>query len=470
MDNVLELLEKTGIEAKKMASTHGGEYHSACPGCGGENRFHVWPEQNEGNGSFWCRNCKAAGDSISFVMTFEGLSFPAACARLGRELETAPRSGVVRIPSKKNPRGRSYKAPAPRPDPGVLWRKKAEDLVSWSHDCLMKAPDRLSWLEDRGILADTVEKYRLGWNPGKDGKDLFRPRESWGLATELKEGRKKKLWLPIGLVIPMIDRGRVRRIRIRRPEGDPRYYVLPGSQMGLMITRRDARAYMVVEAELDAMLVDQCAGDWLGVVGLGSASAKPDAELFGILRKARVVLVSTDRDKAGENAVKWWADHIKHSKRWPVGAGKDPGEAYQAGRDIRIWAVAGLPIGWIFGRSFVDSKKREAQDPILEPSEDPGTGSDDESSPDPPAFVRDARESSSPKRPASVEELVGLLKQYPVEIRITNRRTQIRDNKKWAARNPEASKRISELVFFDEDVGKFLAGHDDIAITGRNIE
>ena len=120
MDNVLDLLEKAGISPKKMASTHGGEYHSECPGCGGENRFHVWPEQNAGAGSFWCRSCKAAGDSISFVMAFEGLSFPEACSKLGRELDTAPQGGVVRIPRKRKARLRSYKAPAERPDPGGL--------------------------------------------------------------------------------------------------------------------------------------------------------------------------------------------------------------------------------------------------------------------------------------------------------------------------------------------------------------
>jgi len=276
MDNVLDLLEKAGITPKKMASTHGGEYHSECPGCGGKNRFHVWPEQNSGAGSFWCRSCKAAGDSISFVMSFEGLSFPEACARLGRELnDSAPQGGVVRIPRKRKPRVREYSPPADRPDPGGLWREKAEDLVAWAHDCLMKDPEHMSWLEGRGIQAETVEKYRLGWNPGKAGKDLFRPRESWGLQIEMKEGRKKKLWIPRGLVIPMIDQGRVSRIRIRRPEGEPRFYVLPGSQMGILITRKNARYYMVVEAELDALLVAQFAGDQLGVVGLGSASRRP---------------------------------------------------------------------------------------------------------------------------------------------------------------------------------------------------
>jgi len=195
---------------------------------------------------------------------------------------------------------------------------------------------------------------------------------------------------------------------------------------------------MVVEAELDALLVDQFAGDHLGVIGLGSATAKPDAGIFKILKKASVVLLSIDRDPAGEKAIKWWMDHMGRVEHWPVTAGKDPGEAYQSGKDIRLWALAGLRID---GRSSLDNKKTEAEDPIPEPAEKAGTGIGDE---------------SSPERPASVEEFVELLKKHPVEIRITNRRTQIQEDKTWAGGNPEASKRISELVFFDDDVGSLF--------------
>jgi len=45
---ILDLLEQDGIEPKKVASTHGGEYSSSCPLCGGEDRFRYWPEQGDG--------------------------------------------------------------------------------------------------------------------------------------------------------------------------------------------------------------------------------------------------------------------------------------------------------------------------------------------------------------------------------------------------------------------------------------
>ena len=58
MNTVLDLLQAKGITAKKVSGHKSGEYHSPCP-CDpkSRDRFHVWPEQNEGNVSWWCRSC-----------------------------------------------------------------------------------------------------------------------------------------------------------------------------------------------------------------------------------------------------------------------------------------------------------------------------------------------------------------------------------------------------------------------------
>ena len=42
---LLELAQNLGLDLKKTSHTKGGEYHSACPGCGeGVDRFVIWPE------------------------------------------------------------------------------------------------------------------------------------------------------------------------------------------------------------------------------------------------------------------------------------------------------------------------------------------------------------------------------------------------------------------------------------------
>ena len=98
---------------------------------------------------------------------------------------------------------------------------------------------------------------------------------------------------------------------------------------------------MVVESELDAILLMQEAGELVGVIALGTASAKPDGQLHERLMKAKTVLCSLDADAAGMKAVSFWRRYPGF-KRWPVVIGKDPTEQQKAGIPIRAWLNAGL--------------------------------------------------------------------------------------------------------------------------------
>ena len=77
--NTLDLAMKN-VVLKKASGTNGGEWQGPCPACGGDDRFHVWPEQNEGKGAYWCRGCGKTGDNIQYLRDFCGLSFRDACA------------------------------------------------------------------------------------------------------------------------------------------------------------------------------------------------------------------------------------------------------------------------------------------------------------------------------------------------------------------------------------------------------
>jgi phage/plasmid primase-like uncharacterized protein len=55
MTDMVQLAEGAGVALKKVASTNGGEWAGPCPGCGGSDRFRVWPVDRGGRGSFWCR-------------------------------------------------------------------------------------------------------------------------------------------------------------------------------------------------------------------------------------------------------------------------------------------------------------------------------------------------------------------------------------------------------------------------------
>lgn len=351
--NILELLRKHGIEAKKASGSKGGEYASACPGCGGTDRFRTWPEQFEGQGGYWCRQCGKKGDAIQFLRDFDGLSFRQACERLGRQL---PDSNDLKAgaPRKAAPEW----TPREPSSPGSVWQEHAQKLITWAYEQLMENKEQLVWLAARGITESAAGRFGLGWV----SEGLYRRREAWGLPGQKNEktGKAGPLWIPRGLIIPWFDRFGPVRIRIRRPdpvEFGPRYYMLPGSSSVTMLLRPDQPVYhprsgvrmpenyAVVESELDAVMLNCQAADLCGAVALGSNSAHPDVAAAKVLTGATVILNSLDFDRAGGTESEWWRRHYPQSWRWPVPKGKDPGEAFKLGVNIREWIAAGFPEG-----------------------------------------------------------------------------------------------------------------------------
>jgi hypothetical protein len=352
--NILDLVRRLGLEPRKQATTKGGEYACACPGCGGEDRsgrhsdrFRIWPDQNEGQGGYWCRRCLKGGDAIQFLRDFEGLSFRQACERIGRP---APDSKDLRMRPRKSP-GADW-SPREPGDPEARWREHARKLAKYAWEQLLGNDEELRRLEARGIGVDAVRSFSLGWL----GKDVFRARESWGLSKVMSEktGKARPLWFPKGVVIPWFQAFDIVKLRIRRPKPvkfGPAYYMVSGSASVTTLIRPKRAGcvpreiYVVVESELDAYMIASQTGGVCGAVALGSNSAHPDAEAAKILRSAAVILNALDYDEAGASQTQWWVEHVPQSKRWPVPVGKDPGEAYQQGVDIREWVIAGLPAG-----------------------------------------------------------------------------------------------------------------------------
>jgi hypothetical protein len=316
-------------------------------------------------GAYWCRpgigQCGRHGDAIQFVMDYDHVTFKEALGKLGVKLDQVDRH---RYPKERRPAadGTAPWNPAERPEPKGDWKSEAQKFMIWAWEQIFEAPEALAYLAGRGIREETVLEYKLGWNPGKppkrpDGKTwgLFRKREEWGLlpVRDEKTGKAKSLWLPIGWVIPYIAGGDVVRLRIRQPqeaEFGPRYYMVEGSSSANMVIKSasstDHDVYVIVEAELDAILIAQEASDLVGVMALGSSSTRPDKRATAKLNKAAHILNALDADGAGEKeSGKWWRENYPDAERWPVPEGKDPGEAYQRGVDIREWIRAGLPEG-----------------------------------------------------------------------------------------------------------------------------
>jgi hypothetical protein len=244
-----------------------------------------------------------------------------------------------------------------------------------------------------------------------------------------------------------------------------------------------ARSAVIVESELDAVMLAGIASDLAAVVALGSCTAKPGRELQAALADCAVVLVALDADRAGAEAMRWWRDALPRSKRWPVPIGKDPGEAFAAGVDIRQWIEAGLPRGFVLGpspRGLVTGRaaecgvkaeggrlKAEADDGKAATTEGGSAHTADEQA----VTVQGGQTGAAAPTISALEELAGLLRRHPVEIRVApdGSRVHIRENQNWKAKNWDTAKRISHLVFQDCEVLEYLLHHGAEIINGGNI-
>jgi DNA primase len=320
---LIDLAAEIGLCPKRTSSTHGGEFHSACPRCGGTDRFIIWPNLDR----YWCRQCKVAGDAISFCREFMNMSFRDAKTRVnGMEVPPLDHEKVETENLSKS------------------WNGKAEEFVDGCHQRLVIDQNMANLIGERGLSSDTICRYKLGWNPVTS----YVRRQEWGLDRKVEQGVEKKLWIPAGIVIPTFDRQSLKKIKIRRHEwyeGDRygKYYILPGS-IDLMPIYGDQSndVVVVVEAELDAMLVAQEAESLGCCMALGGAQKRPSAADHQWLLQKKTILLALDFDEAGKKEYPYWHAAFPNLCLWPVPVGKSPAEAWRLGINLKSWIGAGL--------------------------------------------------------------------------------------------------------------------------------
>lgn len=332
--DLIELVRQDGFNLKRVATTHGGEYAGPCPWCGGSDRFRVWPREKD-SGSYWCRGCGKHGDAINYLRERRGMSFKEALLTLGIDRPFTFTASLKRQENHPPPF-----TPRQTTPPASTWQARAAKLVEDAQPRLLNDLAAMNFLYLRGLKNPTIEASKLGWL----ARDTYEDREAWGLDPVTGEdGSLKKLWLPAGLVIPLVVDDVVVRLRIRRPHGDPRYFIVTGSDMRPMVFNSEAKRVVIVESELDAILIAQEGLDLAAVVAMGNAQARPTAEVDGLLKNAERILAALDADTAGaKEAFGFWTTTYKNVRRWPVPLGKDPSEAFKKGVNLRLWIAAGL--------------------------------------------------------------------------------------------------------------------------------
>jgi DNA primase len=139
--NLVELAEKVGLAPRWAASTQNGEYHSACPACGGNDRFIIQPNRVARNGTlgcFLCRQCKTSGNSVKFCMQF-------------LKMQKAEAASIVQLPSNETPKSTlACNVAKTIATPPSLWMQWAKAFCDESHSYLMQIPATQELIKARG--------------------------------------------------------------------------------------------------------------------------------------------------------------------------------------------------------------------------------------------------------------------------------------------------------------------------------
>lgn len=329
--NILELIG----QYTQLKHVSADEYAGPCVFCAdGQDRFRVWEGTRGNRAQYWCRHCQAKGDAYQFCKDYLHMGHNDILTRLNRSAE---RSDLVIKPKLKP----VTKRDTPLHDT-LKWQDQARQAAKWCHLQLKRNKPLLTWLEqDRGIDADTVDAWQLGFNPVRS----FSAPDIWGFEPDTK-----KVFLPVGLTIPHTrPDGTITGLNIRRfKPGDnvPEHLERQGENEPPYIRARGSISNpwaltdgpwdhdwprVIVESELDALLLWQELSMLAVPVALLTAGAKPES-----LETSGPVLFSLDFDDAGKKHFVWWSQ--KHSSvPAPPVKGKDITDMYRAGVDVLQW-------------------------------------------------------------------------------------------------------------------------------------
>ena len=111
--------------------------------------FHVSPER----GTYICFGCGEKGDVFSFIQKMDGLDFPTALKQL------AEKAGVKLEPRRQRPPEEKEKE--------ERLREVCEAAVKFFESQLAAKKDVQEYLKNRGVKAETVNTWRLGYAPAE---------------------------------------------------------------------------------------------------------------------------------------------------------------------------------------------------------------------------------------------------------------------------------------------------------------
>lgn len=306
--SLARLIEAAGIVLKKS----GKDLVGLCP-------FHddhdpsmrVTPATN-----LWrCPACGAGGDVITWVVKFKGVSFRHAVELLKADFLSLA-AGVGVIAADDVPVKHSSVRSLPTPvvldvDDQVLLKQ----TVDYYHATLQQSPEALNYLAGRGITAEAITHFQLGYANRTLGLRL--PMKNRKAGAEIRTRLEKiGIYRESGhehfngsVVIPVFDEtGQVTEIYGRKilnnlRKGTPYHLYLPGQHHGVFNWQALQASHEIIlcEALVDA-LTFWCHGFRNVTASYGVEGFTNDHlaafKRYGIKR----VLIAYDRDEAGNQA------------------------------------------------------------------------------------------------------------------------------------------------------------------------
>lgn len=298
------LIGSKGIELRRHGSK---DLAARCPFHPGDDTASliVTPSKN-----LWhCMGCGKGGSVIDFVMAHDGLSFRHAFEVLADGRLKSLRAG----PPVKHATARRLESPIAFDADDFAVSAQA---IDYYHERLKQTPAALDYLRGRGIGAEAIETFRIGFADRTLGLRL--PGAATRAGGEMRERLKK-----IGLlraetghehfngcaVFPIRDAaGNVaevygRKIRDDLRPGTAYHLYLPGPHAGIFngAALKASRELILCESVIDA-LTFWCAGFRNATCIFGTEGFTDELRGAFLDHKTQRVYLAYDRDAAGERA------------------------------------------------------------------------------------------------------------------------------------------------------------------------
>jgi DNA primase catalytic core len=300
------LVRSRGVELK---ATGNGSLMGKCP-------FHEDDKPSFGvtpaKGLWHCLGCGAAGNAIQFLMKKDGLSFRHAVELL--RTQSAAIFAATPATAPKLP------APvAPDADDQTLLRQVTE----YYHKRLKESPPALAYLQKRGVTADAVDTFKLGYADRTLGLTLLERNRKDGVVIRERLAKLGIIRAESGhehlngcVVFPILGpQSEVlglygRKIYDNLRPGTAYHLYLPGPHRGLWNAGCLASPQVILcEAILDA-LAFYCAGYRNVTAAYGAEGFTEEMENAIVASKVERVLLAHDRDAAGDRGAAKAAERL----------------------------------------------------------------------------------------------------------------------------------------------------------------